>query len=653
MTSKAVERSLALLEVLSAMPRGVEREEIRWRVPGYRSLGTLAAFERTFERDKQVLRALGISLVAERDPSVESGFIYRVERRVPAAPVSFSLIDCAVLNRCARAWEGTDLERQVRSALLKLGTLTGYGIQEDSGEVARFTAGPGLSECLTSLAEGKGVSFSYGASSESRKLFCWGLGLRFGHWYVTGWDADRRERRLFRLDRMSDVKVLALEGPLPPAGFSMIEVLEQLSSAETPHVLTVPLSDDGADSEVQQVLVSPSFGVLESARSALAQGRTHMVGEIASYSVGATIDTGYQAEVARAEEQLRSELLAWHRQTPQLTSPLSPKEWKPIAPQRSRESASEQLVRLLLMVNLVSEKEGMYLAEIADFFDIPERKIRTELENLSYSLNYDSLEVEIRSDGFVTASGRPLITSGVRLTEAESLVLVLALELIASSEASKVYSLLKFKLWSALGNDDQRGSKSLQNRVAVYQADIDAELAYALEHRVPLNITYRSRKGTSSRTIEPVSLVIDNGPKYVKAWCRTAREYRNFSLGSILESRLALGQVYEHQPESDSSSPREWLRELVGSKGAGQEIELVLPSDISGGHREKSVALLNRYSREVAETSQGLFYRLSVVYMSWFFDFLVELGPTVFVLSPVKIQKELVNHIETTGMGKS
>lgn len=55
-TSKAVERAAALLDVLSSAPWGLDRDAVRQRVPGYDQAATDAAFERMFERDKQVLQ---------------------------------------------------------------------------------------------------------------------------------------------------------------------------------------------------------------------------------------------------------------------------------------------------------------------------------------------------------------------------------------------------------------------------------------------------------------------------------------------------------------------------------------------------------------------------------------------------------------------
>lgn len=93
--------------------------------------------------------------------------------------------------------------------MLKVGAQSGQKMDESLGDNPRFSDEIGLVECLEATAEGKGLSFLYGTAAKARKITCWGLGLRFGHWYVYGWDRDRKAERIFRLDRMSGVKIIA------------------------------------------------------------------------------------------------------------------------------------------------------------------------------------------------------------------------------------------------------------------------------------------------------------------------------------------------------------------------------------------------------------------------------------------------------------
>ncbi|WP_346844167.1 hypothetical protein [uncultured Rothia sp.] len=67
MSKQAVSRVLQVFEALARSVRGLDREELRWAIPDYRSASNVSAFERMFERDKAVLRFVGYldSVVSE------------------------------------------------------------------------------------------------------------------------------------------------------------------------------------------------------------------------------------------------------------------------------------------------------------------------------------------------------------------------------------------------------------------------------------------------------------------------------------------------------------------------------------------------------------------------------------------------------------
>ena len=58
---EAAERIISLLWLLLSAPQGLERDRIRRQVVGYEGL-TDTAFEKLFQRDRRVLRAVGVPL---------------------------------------------------------------------------------------------------------------------------------------------------------------------------------------------------------------------------------------------------------------------------------------------------------------------------------------------------------------------------------------------------------------------------------------------------------------------------------------------------------------------------------------------------------------------------------------------------------------
>ena len=76
-----LERLVNLVAALIDTPRPLTREDIRQRIEGYSD--DPDAFRRNFERDKELLRQMGLPLVtAPLDPIHPDDFGYRIPREV-------------------------------------------------------------------------------------------------------------------------------------------------------------------------------------------------------------------------------------------------------------------------------------------------------------------------------------------------------------------------------------------------------------------------------------------------------------------------------------------------------------------------------------------------------------------------------------------
>ncbi|MGX9900880.1 helix-turn-helix transcriptional regulator [Arthrobacter sp. SA17] len=80
------------------------------------------------------------------------------------------------------------------------------------------------------------VSFRYLAGTtgkeEERLVEPWGLGSRFGQWYLVAFDRSRGAQRYFRLSRFtSAVTVLEKDSYTPPVGFSARAELDRLPNS--------------------------------------------------------------------------------------------------------------------------------------------------------------------------------------------------------------------------------------------------------------------------------------------------------------------------------------------------------------------------------------------------------------------------------------
>lgn len=231
--SRKSERLVNLTIALLATSRWLTKSEIYRTIDGYS--GELEAKERMFERDKEELRNLGIEIeVGSFDPLFEDEVGYRIRPenyRIQLSELSelqFSLISVAT-----QMWRGAVLASQANSALLKLKSL---GIESDAEGLSLNVQPLDVSDekilhIIDAISARKVISFGYlnrESESQQRAIEPLGVGTKNGFWYVAGNDLDRKEIRLFRLDRFSSsVKDQGRAGAFePPDRFAMSELLK-------------------------------------------------------------------------------------------------------------------------------------------------------------------------------------------------------------------------------------------------------------------------------------------------------------------------------------------------------------------------------------------------------------------------------------------
>ena len=200
--SKVIERILNLLAFLLTVGRPVSADEIRYTVAGYEQEED-EAFRRMFERDKELLRQLGINLERQATDAFEVEYGYVVPEGGYELPdPGLSDEERAALWLAAQA---VRLGGQPAGpeAIFKLGGVTG----SVGGEPLAANLGEEvglLGDLFTAVVEHRIVKFTY--REKSRTFKSYGLVHRRGHWYLVG--ATRQdEARAFRVDRISSLKL--------------------------------------------------------------------------------------------------------------------------------------------------------------------------------------------------------------------------------------------------------------------------------------------------------------------------------------------------------------------------------------------------------------------------------------------------------------
>ena len=228
MSASRTERLLNLLIALLNTRYGLRRSDLREKVY-HDTSSTEAAFGRMFERDKSDLRQFGFDVEtvmdhgwSSDDPATTRYRIGKESNRLP--DVSLTSAECTVLILAAQLWEQAALGSAAQDAMRKLQAAGGLAEAElPAGVQPRIKpAGQAFEDLITGMHAQHPVSFTYFAGTtgreENRTVEPWGLGSRFGQWYLVGFDRDRAAKRFFRLSRFTSAVTVLDKDQLHASG---------------------------------------------------------------------------------------------------------------------------------------------------------------------------------------------------------------------------------------------------------------------------------------------------------------------------------------------------------------------------------------------------------------------------------------------------
>lgn len=253
MAPRKTERILNLTICLLAAPRFLSRERIRRTVEGYGGLSD-AAFERTFERDKDELRRLGVPVEVGSNSAFDDEVGYRISRTdFELPPVEFTAQEAAVVSVAAQVWQQANLAESTQLALAKL---RAAGLATDTGRLAALaptlTAREAAFEPLyQAVVSATRVSFDYrrGGAGEvaERTVEPWGIVSHKGNWYLIGHDLDRDAVRMFKLARITGTpRTVSPAGACTVPQVDLRELAGRLEPAPPSHRAVLAIRDEQA-----------------------------------------------------------------------------------------------------------------------------------------------------------------------------------------------------------------------------------------------------------------------------------------------------------------------------------------------------------------------------------------------------------------------
>ncbi len=208
-----LERLLKLLTALLDTTIPVSAEDLRRRIGGYPDRDE--SFRRTFERDKDDLRQMGVDIRVVAVPGTEpvvDGYIVDQEAYAGQDP-GLEADELAALHLAAAL---VRVEQLSTDTLWKLGGTPESGVgTEGTGVLVDAAVETDLAGVFYEAISARCLA-TFGYGDIDRVLEPSRLSFARGRWYVSGFDQRRDAVRVFRLDRISGDVELGPPGAFEP-----------------------------------------------------------------------------------------------------------------------------------------------------------------------------------------------------------------------------------------------------------------------------------------------------------------------------------------------------------------------------------------------------------------------------------------------------
>ena len=571
---KRTERLLNLVIALLSSRRGFTKHELFEEIELYSEATTPEAREKLFDRDKAFLREQGIpvesysdDLLYEQDNSVQR---YRIRSEEYSLPeVAFTSAESAVLALAAQMWEQAAFGSAAARALRKLrarGVITEDTTASPIQPGIR-TADPNFTAVFRAASNRQPISFGYratGGAESTRHLQPWGMGSRYGHWYVVGWDNDRQAERFFRLSRMTTPVKTGKGNYTVPAGFDIHASLASLDSVFPPQTGVVDvLSGSGAELRLR---AADADRPVPAGLPDPAPGRDRLYFSVTDFdalaadtaALGPAAEAIHPGELRSAVRDLLAKALAAQEApVPDYRAPVAARSRSP-----KPAGAQEHLSRLLDLVPYILANQGADMDDTARRFGISRDQLAADLNLLFVSgpRYYPNGLMDVNFEtGEIFIDNADNLSQPVRLAMDEAAALIVGLDTLAAlpgAAPTDAVTSAHTKLSEAAGTAGAAGSTLAATLVRSGSSPaVLEELRNSIgRRRLSIRYVVPSRDEVSERVVDPRRIFSENDTWYLDAWCHRAEAPRFFRVDRILSWEDA-GPLPEGVPQPDQHFP--------------------------------------------------------------------------------------------------